>query len=47
VVKVACAPDVAALSVAVPKTVLPSSNVTVPVGVPPSAPVTVAVNVTD
>lgn len=47
VVKVVCAPEDAALRVAVPKVVLPSSNVTVPVGVPPLAPITVAVNVTD
>jgi hypothetical protein len=46
VVKVACAPEVPELRVAVPRVVLPSLNVTVPVGVPPD-PLTVAVNVTD
>ena len=47
VLNVACAPEAAALSVAVPRVVLPSRNVTVPVGVPSLAPVTAAVNVTD
>lgn len=42
----AAAPDTPELSVPVPKTVVPSSNVTVPVGVPPVL-LTVAVNVTD
>lgn len=47
VVKVACAPELPALSVAVPNKALPSIKVTVPLGVPLPLLLTVAVSVTD